>query len=63
MAVEQKYDKQFPFVGTATQRERIEAEAAKRRTSLAEVIRDAVDARYGLIDGEVPDDPEGTTTA
>lgn len=62
MAVEQKYTEQFPFVGTRTQRDRVEAEAAKRRTSLAEIIRDALDVRYGLVDGEVPDEPEGTTT-
>jgi hypothetical protein len=56
MAIQQKYDQQFPFVGTLTQRQHVERESQRRKISLAEVIRDALDARYGLVDGEVPDE-------
>jgi hypothetical protein len=55
MAIEQKYTEQFPFVGTATQRARLTAEARRRRSSLAAEIRRAIDAKFGLEDGEEPE--------
>lgn len=65
MAIVAKYAEQLPFVATTTQRDRVKAEAEKRRVSLAEVIRWAVDARYGLVDGEEPkpdEDVENTSS-
>ena len=55
MAIEPRYTEQMPFVGTPTQREKIRAEADRRRTSLAEVVRRCVDKYFGLVDGEEPD--------
>lgn len=54
MAVEAKYTDQFPVVGTKTQRAKIVAEAEANRTSMAAVVRSAIDERYGLSDGEEP---------
>ena len=61
MAIERKYAKQFPFVGTLTQRAMIEKEADRRRTSLAGVVRAAVDKYFGLVDGEQPEPGEPGT--
>ena len=52
MAVEAKYTEQFPVVCTETQRAAIVAEAQDRRVSMAVVVREALDERYGLSDGE-----------
>ena len=54
MAVEQKYTVQFAFVGTATQKAHMTREAARRRSSMAEVLRRAIDERFVLVDGEEP---------
>jgi hypothetical protein len=54
MAVEARFTEQFPVVGTKAQREAIEAEAQRTRKSMAAVVRQAIDERYGLSDGEVP---------
>lgn len=51
MALEARYTEQMPFVGTKTQRRKI-AEAAAGGRSMADVIREAVDKHFGLVDGE-----------
>ncbi len=43
-----------PAMGTPTQRECLDREADERRVDLAQVIREALDQRYGLVDGELP---------
>lgn len=63
MAIEPRYTEQMPFVGTPTQRLRIEQEATKRRTSLADVVRRAVDGYFGLVNGEEPEAKESETTS
>jgi len=60
-----RYERQMAFVGTTTQYSVMHAEATKRRMSLAAILREAIDARYGLSAGEHPDghdsaDPGGT---
>lgn len=60
MAIESKYTKQMAFVGTETQDSRIEEESQRRKTSKAAVLRAAIDKRYGLVDGEEPDDTPGS---
>lgn len=58
MAIKHKYPVQFAFVGTEDQRKRLEAEAERTDVSLAHVVRLAVDARYGLVDGKDPNREE-----
>jgi len=41
-------------VGTTTQRARMTEEGDRRGVSLAEIVREAIDDRYGLVDGEEP---------
>lgn len=41
--IEATLTEQFPFVGTKSQRDRIETEARERGVSRARVIRDALD--------------------
>jgi hypothetical protein len=43
-----------PWKGTPTQRAHLDAEAERRSVDLAQIMREAVDARYGLVDGEEP---------
>lgn len=62
MAIEPRYTEQMPFVGTPTQRRKIEDEASKRRTSLADVVRRCVDRYFGLVNGEEPQEDEHPTT-
>lgn len=67
MARERVYTKGFSVVCTEAQRTHLEAEANRRRVSNATIVRDALDARYGLnqrelvgemsFDGPVYDDP------
>jgi hypothetical protein len=52
MAIKQKYPRQFAFVGTDTQATLLRQEAERTDRSMADIVRDAVDARYGLVDGE-----------
>jgi hypothetical protein len=56
MTVERRYTEQMPFVGTASQRAAIEREERRMRSSMAEVIRSAVDHYFGFVDGEPPPD-------
>jgi hypothetical protein len=61
MAVEAKLTKQMPFVGTVTQRLLVDKESKRTKTSRASIIRDSLDRRYGLVDGEFTDsDPRRT---
>lgn len=55
MAVEAKLTEQMPFVGTKTQAEVIGKEASRRGISKAQVVREAIDAQYGLVGGERPE--------
>ncbi len=51
-----RYTEQIPpFVGTPTQRQCVDEEAAQRGVSAATVLREALDARYGLVDGRRPE--------
>jgi hypothetical protein len=59
MAVEAKYTEQFPVVCTAATKEALETEAKQTRRSMAAIVREAVDERYGLVDGEVPPPAQG----
>lgn len=43
-----------PWKVTPTQRARLDAEADERSVDLAQIMREMTDARYGLVDGEVP---------
>lgn len=52
MAVVATKTEQMPFVGTATQRALVDAEAKRTKRSVASVIRDALDQRYDLVDGQ-----------
>jgi len=52
VAVERRYPEQMPFVGTQTMKDRLEEESNDRRTSIAKIIRDMIDERYLLNDGE-----------
>ena len=54
MALTPRYTSQMPFVGTPEQRACVDAEADERSISVSQVIRDAIDARYGLVDGRHP---------
>jgi len=54
MAVEAKLTKQMPFVGTPTLRALVDKESKSSKISRASIIRDALDKRYGLVDGEYP---------
>jgi hypothetical protein len=51
---DRRYPVQFAFVGTVTQKRHLAEEARKRRTSLADAVRRAVDDKYGLVEGEEP---------
>jgi hypothetical protein len=52
VAIEKRYDEQMPFVGTRTMKEYLDEEADRRRTSIARIIRDMIDERYLLDDGD-----------
>lgn len=52
VAIEAIFTKQFPVVCTPEQRDAIEAEAQRDRVSMAVVVRRAINARFGLPDGE-----------
>lgn len=52
MAVEARYTEQFPVVCTPTQKAAILEESQREHVSMAEVVRTAIDDRYGLSDGE-----------
>lgn len=52
MAIEKKYEEQMPFVGTGLMKARLDEEAGRRRVSIARIIRDMIDERYLLSDGE-----------
>jgi predicted DNA-binding protein len=54
MAVEARYTEQFPVVCTPATKEALENEAKQSRRSMAAIVREAIDNRYGLVDGEVP---------
>lgn len=49
-----KYTKQMPFVGTPTQKQAILDRASREGKSQADVVREAVDGYFGLVDGEWP---------
>jgi hypothetical protein len=55
MAVEATLTEQMPFVGTTTQRALVDLEAKRGKRSVASVIRDAIDQRYGLVNGMLPE--------
>lgn len=52
MAIEPKYPTQMSFVGTETQKRLVQKMADEKKISQAEVFRDAIDAYFGLTDGE-----------
>ena len=53
MAREARYTAQLPPTkGTETQRRKVEEESSRRRVSLGQVIRESLDDRYDLNDGE-----------
>lgn len=41
-----------PTAATQTQRQRVEAEANARNLALGVIVREAIDTRYGLVNGE-----------
>lgn len=53
MAIEKKYDEQMPFVGTGVMKTHLDEEASRRRVSVARIVRDMIDERYLLADGEM----------
>lgn len=62
MAIKQRYTRQMPFVSTETQWAEVNRRATDQDTSMADVIRDAIDAYFGLVDGGYPT-PEDDETA
>lgn len=55
MALTARLTKQLPpFMTTEEQNARVRSDADKRRLSLAEVMREALDKFYGLERGEAP---------
>lgn len=60
MAIQKKYPVQFAVVCTKTQKNFMKKEAARRRTSMADIVRRALDERYNLVEGEEPEVAEAT---
>lgn len=52
MAIQKRFPHQMPFVATATQAEKVNQVADAEGISKADVIRRAIDAFFGLRDGE-----------
>lgn len=52
VAIKRKYEKQMPFVGTDLMKQYLDEESERRQTSIARIIREALDERYLLRDGE-----------
>lgn len=57
VAREAHYTAQLPPTkGTPTHRDKVAAEAETRRISMGQVIRESLDERYKLVDGQVVGD-------
>lgn len=54
-----KYTEQMPFVSTKAQKQAVLDLAGREGLSQADVIRNAVDAYFGMDDGEWPTGPDG----
>lgn len=51
----QKYSQRLPGIAvTPAQRRHLEEDAAKRRRSLAYLVKEMIDKEHGLVDGEEP---------
>lgn len=57
MAYERRYDRQMPFVGTGKQHRLLTEEAKRRKVSIAFIIRELINARYGLTSKTEADEP------